>query len=114
MIPTEYTGKSVKIRLARLNSEFRAYYQDENGLWKEEKPAKDMETMGNGIKYPVKGFNNAHFRPESFGLKDSVQVGIITNPGMKASNPFVKFRDSGARFTCFKISEIDSFEECLK
>lgn len=73
-----------------------------------------METMGNGTKIPINGFNTDSFRPKSFGLKDKVQVGIISNPGMNTSKPLSKFRDAAAKNSYFNIYKIDSFEDCFK
>lgn len=114
MIPVEYTSEPMKLRLARYNNELRAYYKDKHGNWIEEKPTSAMETMGNGVKVPIEGFNSDYFRPVSFGLKDDVQVGIICNPGMKTSNPLIRFRDAAVKFTYFKISNIYNFEDCFK
>jgi len=85
MIPSENSTQKVKLRLARVNGEIRAYHLDCKNKWIEERPIKNMEIMGNGIKYPINGIDETNFRPKNFGLADSVQVGIITNPGMKTS-----------------------------
>lgn len=114
MIPASQQTLSVKLRLARIDGEIRAYYSDASGKWQEEKPIEEMEVMGNGAKYPVEDFNKSVFRPKNFGLEDSVQVGIITNPGMKTSNPLMRFRDAGFSFHYFNISKVQSFSECTK
>lgn len=113
MIPQKYSVKSVKLRLTRVNNEIRAYHQDEDLNWIEKKPTPHTVEMGNGVKVPINGFNETEYRPKSFGLDNNVQVGIISNPGMKVSNPLIKFRDAGSKFSYLTISKIDSFDECL-
>lgn len=105
--------KAVKLRMARINEEFRCYYHS-NGQWHEEIPTKDMAVMGNGTQYPVENFNEETFRPNQLNFGDNVQVGIIANPGMNTKNPFVKFRDAYMSFSYVMIEKIDKFEECLQ
>ncbi len=114
MIPTEYTGKPIRLRLAKINNELRAYFINKGGNWEEEKPTNNMETMGNGLKTHIEGFDDKTFRPKSFGLSDCVQVGIISNPGMNTAKPLIKFRDSAARFTYLNITSIETFDDCFK
>lgn len=115
LIPTERT-EYTKLRLARIDNEFRSYYQDTNGQWAENDASKVTFTFGWGTEYPIENFNDDILRPTNFGLGDKVQVGIVTNPGMNPDQEKIQdisVRDSGARFKYLAIKKIKSFDEAL-
>lgn len=104
--------RTAKLRIARVKDEVRCYYYDQ-GHWIEETPTEDMELMGNGAQYPVANFNHSVFRPNAMALPDSLQVGIVANPGMDLKKPFIKFRDAYMIYSYIQIDAINSFEDCL-
>lgn len=109
---SEESTKAMKLRVARIGDEVRSYYYS-NDQWNEQKPQQGMEVFGNGINQPVSEFGNGHFRPNKMNLPDTVQAGIIVNPGIDGINLAPK-RDSYALFSYLNIAPIASFEEALK
>ncbi len=111
LLPEENTDP-IKLRVARIGGELRGYYYSD-GKWHEQKPQQGMEVLGNGIQAEVSEFGNGHFRPNGMNLPDTVQAGIIVNPGMDAADITNVKRDGYARFSYVEIAPIASFDEAL-
>ncbi len=112
LIPNKNTG-AIKLRAARVGEEVRFYFE-ENGRWVEAKVTKDFEMQGNGSTIPVSQFNKDELRPNKLGFPGKVQVGLVVNPGMDASNPFIEKRDGYALFSYFKVKKVTGFEDAVK
>lgn len=111
LLPSQYVPEVHRLRLARVNGVFRAYFMNASGQWQREAPVSGMEVLGNGVHSSVEGFDKKEFSPRNFGLPDRVQAGIISNPGMNVRNPFVRFRDAYYRFHHFDVRGIENFSE---
>ncbi|MEL6675828.1 MAG: hypothetical protein AAFR61_26710 [Bacteroidota bacterium] len=113
LIPQENEG-FIKLRMARIGNEIRCYFY--NGAnWEEQKPSADMEVLGNGAPFPISQFNESTFRPNELALPNSLQVGIVANPGMHPTDfDNIIIRDGFAVFSYYKSQPINSFEEALQ
>ena len=107
--PAHQEDGLTKLRLARIGDEYRAYYQDEQGIWKQEVPDNVQETVGFGTEIAIEGFNEESLTPTNFGIGNVVHVGIITNSGTR-----VERSDGGGRFGYLHIERIKSFDEALQ
>lgn len=107
LLPEENT-KPMKLRVARIGGELRSYYFS-GGQWNEQKPQQGMEVFGNGISEQVSEFGNGHFRPNEMNLPETVQAGIMVNPGISIPDLGPK-RDSYALFSYVEIAPISSFD----
>ncbi|MCT4613427.1 MAG: hypothetical protein N4A49_00970 [Marinifilaceae bacterium] len=109
LIPAENELKFAKLRIAKIGTETRAYYQDRNGNWVQESPKNVTETSGFGTDVPIEGFNENELNPKNYGLENIVHAGIITNPGTRITES-----DGGGRFKGLTIYKINSFDDALK
>lgn len=110
LLPEEDTGP-MKLRVARINDELRAYYFTD-GQWHEQALQQGMEVFGNGINEPVSEFGNGHFRPNGMNLPETVQAGILVNAGIDGTSLAPK-RDGYALFSYVEIGPISNFEDAL-
>lgn len=112
LIPNKNTG-AMKLRAARVGDELRFYFK-ENGRWIEAKVSEGFEMQGNGSTIPVSQFSKDLLRPNKLGFPGKLQVGLVVNPGMDASKPFIEKRDGYALFSYFSMRKIAGFEDAVK
>lgn len=97
-----------RLRVCRIGSEFRFFKQlPGSDAWEEEHNRPDTVVLGNGAERPTAGVDEdgviRFIRPD---LPETVQVGIINNPGMPP-------HDGEGQFASLSFDRISSFEECL-
>ncbi len=109
LFPAQNELKFAKLRIAKIDTETRAYYQDQSGNWVQESAENASETTGFGTEIGIEGFNDKELNPRNYGLGNTVHAGIITNPGTRIDES-----DGAGRFKSFTIYKINSFEDALK
>jgi hypothetical protein len=96
-----------ELRICRVGAEFRFFKKPAGASdWTEEAYSEGTTTQGNGAGKPTQGVTERgtirFIRPD---LPATVQVGLISNPGMGAS-------DGESWFDGIRFQRITSFEQC--
>ena len=96
-----------RLRMCRVGGEIRMYRQlpGETG-WQEETRTAATQAQGNGLSRPTPGVGDTgpiRFRRDD--MPDTVQVGLITNPGFPPN-------DGEGQFADLRLRRISGFEAC--
>lgn len=96
-----------RLRICRVGDEFRFFkLLPGSDSWEEERHAAGTVVLGNGAERPTEGVEDGgvirFIRPD---LPQTVQVGIINNPGMPPS-------DGEGQFASLSFDRITGFAEC--
>ncbi len=105
-LPTDVV--EARLRICRVGDEFR-FFKNLPGtqVWAEEAFADGTTVMGNGVSQPTKGVVDGgvirFLRPD---IPDTVQVGLVTNPGMPP-------HDGVGQFASITFTRIADFAPCM-
>lgn len=97
-----------RLRICRIGDEFRFFKQlPGSDAWTEEEHTPETVLLGNGAERPTAGVEEGgairFLRPD---MPQTVQVGIINNPGMPP-------HDGEGQFASLSFARITGFAECL-
>ena len=95
------------LRICRIGNEFRFFKKlPSSDQWIEEAYQNSTQVNGNGVTKPTKGVvENGVIRFIRDDMPQTVQVGLIVNPGMPP-------HDGIGQFTGIKFERIQSFNQC--